>query len=114
MITITYSYFAICQTIIIITWNYTPIELTNMLFKWLCWLLLLLLLLLFALFSDDDMMSIASMMSVSNLSTIGYLEDDEDDDYNYMYVRIHVVSSWDCLCSDVFLCVNLSQVIVKV
>ena len=33
---------------------------------------------------DDDMMSIASMMSVSNLSTIGFLEDDEDDDYTYM------------------------------
>ena len=32
------------------------------------------------------MMSIASMMSVSNLSTIGFLEDEEDDDYNYMYV----------------------------
>lgn len=42
------------------------------------------------LFSDDDMMSIASMMSVSNLSTIGYLEDDEDDDYNYMYIPTHI------------------------
>ena len=28
--------------------------------------------------SDDDMISLASMMSVSQLSTIGFLEDDED------------------------------------
>ena len=35
--------------------------------------------------SDDDMISLASMMSVSNLSTIGFLED-EDDDY-YWSVR---------------------------
>ena len=27
------------------------------------------------------MMSIASMMSVSNLSTIGFLEDEDDDEY---------------------------------
>ena len=38
------------------------------------------------LYRDDDMMSIASMMSVSNLSTIGFLEDEDEDDYNYMYV----------------------------
>ena len=31
--------------------------------------------------SDDDMISLASMMSVSNLSTIGFLEDEEDDYY---------------------------------
>ena len=31
-------------------------------------------------YRDDDMISIASQMSVSNLSTIGFLEDDEDDD----------------------------------
>ena len=37
--------------------------------------------------SDDDMMSIASMMSISNLSTIGFLEDEEDDDFSFMYVR---------------------------
>lgn len=30
---------------------------------------------------DDDMISLASMMSVSNLSTIGFLEDEEDDYY---------------------------------
>ena len=29
------------------------------------------------------MMSIASMMSISNLSTIGFLEDDEDDEYTW-------------------------------
>ena len=47
------------------------------------------------------MMSIASMMSISNLSTIGFLEDDEDDDYNYMYVCMYVclfydVTMWSC------------------
>ena len=36
-------------------------------------------------YRDDDMISLASMMSVSNLSTIGFLED-EDDDY-YWSVR---------------------------
>ncbi len=41
---------------------------------------------------DDDMMSIASMMSISNLSTIGFLEDDEDEDYNYLYVCVE----WSC------------------
>ena len=35
---------------------------------------------------DDDMISLASMMSISNLSTIGFLEDEEDD-YNYWSVR---------------------------
>ena len=30
---------------------------------------------------DDDMLSIASMMSVSNLSMIGNLEDDDDDSF---------------------------------
>ncbi len=33
---------------------------------------------------DDDMMSITSMMSVSNLSTIGFLEDEDDEAY-YWY-----------------------------
>ena len=33
---------------------------------------------------DDDMMSIASSMSISNLSTIGFLEDDEDEDPWYV------------------------------
>ncbi len=42
------------------------------------------------------MMSIASMMSISNLSTIGFLEDDEEDDYNYMYVCVCV-----CVCVSV-------------
>ena len=32
------------------------------------------------------MISLASMMSISNLSTIGFLEDEEDD-YNYWSVR---------------------------
>ena len=27
------------------------------------------------------------MMSISNLSTIGFLEDEEDDDFSFMYVR---------------------------
>ena len=31
-------------------------------------------------YRDDDMISIASQMSISNLSTIGFLEDDDDDD----------------------------------
>ena len=30
-------------------------------------------------YSDDDMISLASMMSVSNLSMIGNLEDDDED-----------------------------------
>ena len=34
------------------------------------------------------MISLASMMSVSNLSTIGFLEDEEADDYNYWSVDI--------------------------
>ena len=33
--------------------------------------------------SDEDMMSISSQMSVSNLSTIGFLEDDEDDSFGW-------------------------------
>jgi len=58
------------------------------------------------------MMSIASMLSVSNLSTIGFLEDDEDDDYSYMWVVILsqifwlVIigqESWECkICRAVF------------
>ena len=43
---------------------------------------------------DDDMLSIASMMSVSNLSTIGFLEDDEDDDFSYMYVCVMCPVIW--------------------
>ena len=39
---------------------------------------------------DDDMISLASMMSVSNLSTIGFLEDEEDD-YSYWSVIIPLV-----------------------
>ncbi len=35
---------------------------------------------------DDDMISLASMMSISNLSTIGFLEDEEED-YSYWSVR---------------------------
>jgi len=35
------------------------------------------------LYRDDDMISIASQMSVSNLSTIGFLEDDDDDDMQW-------------------------------
>ena len=37
--------------------------------------------LFFSICRDEDMMSIASMMSVSNLSTIGFLEDEEDDEF---------------------------------
>ena len=45
--------------------------------------------------SDDDMISLASMMSVSNLSTIGFLEDEDDDYYwsvhaTLWHVRVHV------------------------
>ena len=44
------------------------------------------------------MISLASMMSVSNLSTIGFLED-EDDDY-YWSVTHHnsVVYMYMCIC----------------
>lgn len=51
------------------------------------------------------MMSIASMMSISNLSTIGFLEDDEDDDYNYMYVCLDMsydIIMWSCDHNDYF------------
>lgn len=34
---------------------------------------------IFCYHSDDDMISLASMMSVSNLSMIGNLEDEDDD-----------------------------------
>ena len=32
---------------------------------------------------DDDMLSIASMLSVSNLSMIGNLEDDDEDGFGW-------------------------------
>ena len=56
--------------------------------RFLCCLFSLQLNLIFFCCRDEDMMSIASMLSVSNLSTIGFLEDDEDDDYTYMWVVI--------------------------
>ena len=34
-------------------------------------------------YRDDDMISIASQMSISNLSTIGFLEADDDDDMQW-------------------------------
>ena len=41
--------------------------------------------------SDDDMISIASMMSMSNISTIGNLEDDDDFTITTLYVTIIII-----------------------
>ena len=39
-------------------------------------------------YRDDDMISLASMMSISNLSTIGFLEDEDEEYYWLVYMQL--------------------------